>query len=126
MKIEDHNGYLELERTDVAEFPYLRIAAVIETSSGKFCGENNAVFYGGGEAGKAQLNRLRSFELDEARIELTEGCWLEVRRFRRGNMEVRFQIVVVRSGTETSLSGLIAVEGEYAVQFVEALRKQIA
>ncbi len=126
MKITDHNGYLELKRTDDPVFPYLRIAASIQTGSGNFAGENNGVFYGGGEAGKEQLQQLKSFQATEARVELTEGCWLDVRRLPRGNMEVRFEITVVRSGSETSMSGLVTVDGEYSLQFIEELWNEIA
>lgn len=126
MKITDNTGYLELKRTDDPEFPYLRIAATIQTSSGNFVGENSGVMYGGGEAGKEQLQRFRSFKANEVRVELTEGCGLIVRRLPRGNMEVQFVIAVSGNGSETSMKGLVTVEGEYAWQFVEELWSEIA
>ena len=121
MKITDNNGYLQLNRTHDPDFPYLRIAASINTSSGNFSGENSGIFYGGGDAGKEELQRLRSFETNQAQVEFTEGCRLQIRRFPRGNMEVQFQVSVVRNGSEISMSGQISVEGEYATQFVESL-----
>ena len=78
MLIKDHNGHLEIKRTGDQEFPYLRIAATIQTSSGNFAGENNGVLFCGSEAGKARLQRLKAFQANEVLVDLTEGCSIEI------------------------------------------------
>lgn len=126
MKIIDQNGYLELKRHADTEFPYLHLTAKIQTGSGMFTGENNGVMYGGGDPGKEQLHRFITFQANEVQVELTEGCWLELHRLPVGNIEVQFVISVFRSGSETSMSGFITVDGEYSLKFMEELWNEIA
>ena len=126
MKITDRSSSLELEKTDDPEFRYMRITASLRTRSGAFSAENTGVLFGGGEAGKAELRRFKEFETNKVRVELTEGCWLEVSRLPRGNMEIDFQIAVIEGNSTTSLKSRLEVEGEHALEFLDALSHEIA
>lgn len=126
MKITDHRGCLELQRLPGAGFPYLRLAARIQAGSGVFTGENKGVMYCGGAYGKELLQSFKAFTIKDVRVELTEGCHLELHRHPRGDVEVRFVISVFRSGSETSMQGLVTVDGEYSSKFMEELWKEIA
>lgn len=126
MRVTSGEGYLALERTDDPDFPYLHLSALVQTRRGRFCGENDGVFYAGGQEGLEAFARFRSFESNEIRIELTEGCWLDIRRLTRGNLRIDFAITIVGNDGETTMSGHTGVDGEFARGLLDELAKVIA
>lgn len=126
MKIEQNGSYLILESTVDTEFPYLCIAARIELPRGIFSGSNDGVFFGGGEEGLEKLNAFREFRTNQVRVELTEDCYIDIERHRRGDLAVAFQIAVFSGGTPVSIRGALEVEGEYSQNVVAELWKLLA
>jgi len=121
MKIGHDENYLSITPNDESD-PYsgFAIMAGCGYDDSVFTGSNGTVHFDKSPEAEASFAEFEALQRNSTRINLTEGCSIQLSRQSRGDIEVAFQISRYRLGA--NLSGLIVVEGENSSGFLRELR----
>lgn len=122
MKIGHDDNFLSITPNDESD-PYsgFAIRAGCGYDDSIFTGSNGTVHFDKSPEAEESFSEFEALRKHTTRIDLTEGCSLQLSRQSRGDIEVAFQISRYR--LRATLSGLILVEGENSTGFLRDLRQ---
>ncbi len=122
MNIGHGENYLIIERNDDRDPDSgFSISARFGYGDTIFSGANDAVHFDRADAAKKSFREFEALQRNETRIDLTEGCFLELTRQSRGDIRVDFEIRCYR--IEARVQGRVLVTGEDSTGFLRELGK---